>query len=277
MGSRMAANLQGAGIPLTIYNRSGDKAADLVAGGAILASDPAEVGASCPVVFSMLSTPAVVRKVALGEGGFLDQMAKGSLWVDCSTVNPAFNLEMAAACQARGLRYLDAPVAGTKGPAEAGELLFLLGGGEEEAEEIRLHLDAMGKKTLYLGERGEGAGMKMLINQLLGTTMLSLAETLRLGLAQGFDLSQCLDILLATPIASPFFSAIRPLLENPSPNVNFPLQWLQKDLHLAAVTAFENGAALPLLNTAKEVYALAKNDGYGEWDFTAVFEYLKMY
>ena len=274
MGSRMAMNLQKAGAPLVVYNRSSDKADALVVGGAVLAESPAEVAAECDVVYTMLSTPAVVREVALGENGFLDHLSEGSLWVDCSTVNPSFNLEMNAACEARGIRYLDAPVAGTKGPAEAGQLLFLVGGTEEEAGEITGHLDAMGKKTLYFGARSKGAAMKMLINQLLGLTMLSFAETLRLGEAQGIPLSQCLDVLLATPVAAPFLSAIRPKLENAAYDPNFPLQWLQKDLHLAAVTAFEHGAALPTLNTAKEVYALARNEGYGEKDFTAVFEFL---
>lgn len=274
MGSRMAANLQRAGHELVVYNRSADKAADLVAGGAVLAESPAALAVECEVVYSMLSTPAVVREVALGENGFLEHLSKDSLWVDCSTVNPSFNLEMSTAATARGIRYLDAPVAGTKGPAEAGQLLFLVGGTEEEAGEISGQLAVMGKKTLYFGARSKGGAMKMLINQLLGMTMLSFAETLRLGEAQGIPLSQCLDVLLATPVAAPFLSAIRPKLENADYEANFPLQWLQKDLHLAAVTAFENGAALPTLNTAKEVYALARNEGYGEKDFTSVFEFL---
>ena len=274
MGSRMAANLQAAGIPLVVYNRSSEKAQSLVAGGAQVTGSLADVGEHCSTVFTMLSTPAVVREAALGDSGFLASMAPGSLWVDCSTVNPSFALEMEAACQKLGIRYLDAPVAGTKGPAEAGELLFLVGGTAEEGAEVKAHFDVMGKKTLYFEARSKGAAMKMLINQMLGMTMLAFAETLRLGEAQGFELAKCLDVLLATPVAAPFLSAIRPKLENGAYEANFPLQWMQKDLHLASVTAFETGAALPALNAAKEVYALARNDGYAEKDFSSIFEFL---
>ena len=128
MGSRMAANLLKAGHPLTVWNRSAEKAEALRPLGAQAAASPAEAVRGADVVFTMLSTPAAVEAVALGEGGFLPAMQSGALWVDCSTVDPDFSRRMAAEAAGRGLRFMDAPVAGSKAPAEAGSCAFWLAG-----------------------------------------------------------------------------------------------------------------------------------------------------
>ena len=153
MGSRMAANLQKAGHELIVYNRSAEKAEALVAGGATLANSPVEVGATCEIIITMLSTPDVVKATAQE---FLPQMKPGSIWVDVSTVNPSFSREMAELAKKHEVRFIDAPVAGSKAPAEAGELLFLAGGKEEDWQEIKPYLDVMGKKTLFLAQTGNG-------------------------------------------------------------------------------------------------------------------------
>ncbi|MDX1741054.1 MAG: NAD(P)-dependent oxidoreductase, partial [Rhodothermales bacterium] len=123
MGSRMAANLARAGFELTVYNRTKDRAEPVLALGAKWAGSPAEAARSSDVVVTMLSTPEAVRGVALGEEGVLKAMTGGSLWMDCSTVNPSFSREMARHAQAAGVRFLDAPVGGTKGPAGQGTLI----------------------------------------------------------------------------------------------------------------------------------------------------------
>src|SRR5882672_8332634 len=128
MGSRMAANLQKSGYSLVVFNRSADKAAPLVSAGAHLADSPAALAADVDVLFTMLAHPAAVREAALGQDGFLGRLRPGTLWIDCSTVNPSFSREMASAAQARKLRFLDAPVAGSRVPAAKGELVFLDGG-----------------------------------------------------------------------------------------------------------------------------------------------------
>ena len=113
MGSPMAGNLIKKGNQLIVYNRTKRKAEQLVAKGAVLAETAAIAAESAPVVITMLSDPAAVADVALGRDGFLDHMERGTLWIDCSTVNPSFSRKMAEECVTRALRFLDAPVAGS--------------------------------------------------------------------------------------------------------------------------------------------------------------------
>ncbi len=274
MGSRMAANLLKEGYSLVVHNRTKDKATALLNQGAAWATTPQEVGQGTDVIITMLSTPEVVRETAIAENGFLYGMKKGALWINCSTVNPSFTEEMEVLAKKHEVRYIDAPVAGTKGPAESGELLFLVGGNTQDIEEATPLFEIMGKKTLPLGEVGKGAAMKMLINQLLGQSMVAFAEALVLGEAMGLKKETLFNVLLNTPVVAPVMSAVRPKLESGNYDPNFPLQWIHKDLHLSSISAYENNVATPNLNATKEIFAQAKQHGFGEQDFTAVYEFL---
>lgn len=276
MGSRMAANLQKSGYPLVVYNRTKEKAEDLLNNGASWADNPRAVAKATDIVITMLSTPEVVQQVAEGENGFLEGMRKNSLWINSSTVNPSFTSNMGQLSKSKGIRYLDAPVAGTKAPAENGELLFLAGGNTNDIEEAAPLFDSMGKKTLNLGEVGTGAAMKILINQLLAQSMSAFAEALVMGEAMGIEKDTLFNVLLATPVVAPVMAAVRPKLENGNYEANFPLKWIQKDLHLSSISAYENGVATPNLNVTKEIFAQAKQHGYGDQDFTALYKYLNL-
>ena len=274
MGSRMAANLLAAGHTLTVWNRTPTKADALVAAGATLADTPAACVAGADVVCTMLERPAVVEAVAFGKDGFAERLTGQQVWADSSTVDPAFAKTLAARAEQYGYRFVEAPVAGTKGPAEAGQLLFLAGGSGEDVATCQPLFDAMGKKTLHLGAAGQGASMKMLINGLLGQSMLAFSEAVHLGTALGLEEKTVFDVLLDTPVTAPFLSAIRSKLEGGDHGVNFPMRHLRKDLHLAASAAYEADVPTPSLNAAKEVYAQAVKAGMGGEDFTGVYRWL---
>ena len=274
MGSRMAANLLKAGHDLTVWNRTAAKADALVAAGATLADSPAACVAGADVVCTMLERPAVVEEVAFGTDGFAERLTAQQVWADSSTIDPAFAKTLGRRAAQRGYRFVEAPVAGTKGPAEAGELLFLAGGSADDVAACQPLFDAMGKKTLHLGDVGQGAAMKMLINGLLAQSMLAFAEAVHLGTALGLKEATVFDVLLATPVTAPFLSAIRGKTEGDDHSVNFPLKHIRKDLHLAASAAYEAGVPMASLNAAKEVYAAAVAAGMGGEDFTAVFRHL---
>ncbi|GAA4273051.1 NAD(P)-dependent oxidoreductase [Aquimarina gracilis] len=273
MGSRMAANLQKEGYSLNVYNRTKEKALHHIQNGALWCTDPKEVGEHSDIVITMLSTPEVVKEIAKG---LLSGMKEGSLWINCSTVNPSFTKEMSRLAKDHQIRYLDAPVAGTKGPAENGELLFLAGGDKVDIDEAAPLFEIMGKTTLHLGEVGNGAAMKMLINQLLGQSMVAFAEALVMGQAMGLEKETLFNVLLNTPVVAPVMGVVRSKLENGSYDPNFPLQWIQKDLHLSSISAYEKGIATPNLNATKEIFAQAKQHGFGDQDFTAVYEFLNL-
>ena len=274
MGSRMAANLLAAGHALTVWNRTPGRDTALVGAGAKRAATPAEAANGAEVLVTMLSTPEVVESASLGENGFFASLPRGALWIDSSTVNPSFSKRMAAECVSRGLRMLDAPVTGSKLAAEQGQLVFLVGGSPADLETARPLLEKMGKAIQYVGESGMGSALKIVNNMLAGQAMLAFAETLTLGEALGIPRSRLLDFFIGGPIAAPLMTGKRAKIESGSYEAEFPLQWLQKDLHLAALTAYEEGVSLPSANVAKEIYQLAARSGLAEADFSAIVEFL---
>lgn len=274
MGSRMAAKLLRAGHNVTVYNRDAAKATPLVQQGAIRSDTPAAAVAGAEVVLTMLADPAAVEAVAFGPDGFAERLTSSQLWLDSSTVDPAFAKTLHTRARSGGFRFADAPVAGTKGPAEAGELLFLVGAAEADVSEAAPLLAAMGKKALYFGAVGQGTAMKMLINGLLAQSMLAFAEAVHVGVGLGLPREAVFDVLLATPVTAPFLSAIRGKTEGDDYDVNFPLKHMHKDLHLASGAAYAAGQPAPSLNATKEAFAGARARGLGEEDFTAVYRYL---
>jgi len=223
----------------------------------------------------MLAHPDAVREAALGENGFLPHLAPGRLWVDCSTVNPSFSRSMAAEAQARMIRFLGAPVTGSKEQAAAGKLVFWVGGEPFDLEACRPLLECMGNQIVHAGGQGMGASLKMVMNQLLGTVMAAFAEGLALGQSLGLSHEVLFEALLSGPAAAPLLAAKRKRIESGDyDGPDFPLQWLQKDLHLASVSAYESGVAMPLTNIAKEIYRLAIREGDGDKDFSAICGYL---
>jgi glyoxylate/succinic semialdehyde reductase len=275
MGSRMAENLLKKGYDLTVYNRTREKAKSLIEKGASFAESPLAVGEKTDVVFTMLSNPDAVRKIALGKNGFLSSLKNGSLWIDSSTVNPSFSKEMARKTEEIGTRFLDAPVAGTLGPAERGELVFFVGGNKKDFDEIKPVLEVMGKKINYAGKNGMGTSMKMVINLMLGNAMASFAEALTLGESLGISKEDLFNTLIGGPVTAPFLAGKKEKIQNKNFTTEFPLELMQKDLYLVAQTAFENKIALPVTNSSKEVYGLAVKNGLGEKDFSAIYEFLK--
>jgi 3-hydroxyisobutyrate dehydrogenase-like beta-hydroxyacid dehydrogenase len=137
MGSRMAGNLITAGYDLVVFNRTKDKAESLLTRGATWGSSPAETAKQAEILITMLATPEAVQQNALGHQGFLDHLQPRSIWVDCSTVNPSFSKKMASAAHQRKIRHIDAPVLGTKKPAQEGTLTFFVGGEQTDIEAIR--------------------------------------------------------------------------------------------------------------------------------------------
>jgi len=275
MGRRMAANLANAGYELKVYNRTRIKPLPFLCLNNVQSVESAkEAAASSDVVFTMLSTPEVVDDVAAGADGFLTALPSDSIWVDSSTVNPSFSRKMADLCKEQNIRFLDAPVAGSKMPAEQGELLFLVGGDASAVKECAPLFETMGKKYIHAGENGMGASFKMVFNLLLGEAMMAFSEGLVLGEALGLSREMMLDVLLQSPVAAPFLGGKRKKLESGDYEPEFPLQWMQKDLHLAAQSGFEKNKALPALNGIKEIFALAKQNGWAEKDFSSIYEFL---
>jgi 3-hydroxyisobutyrate dehydrogenase-like beta-hydroxyacid dehydrogenase len=274
MGSRMAANLQSHGYGLVVFNRTRAKAEPLLGSRGTFADSPAKLAEQVEILFTMLAHPAAVEEAALGENGFLDHLRPNALWVDCSSVNPSFSRKMATAATARQIRFVDAPVTGSAPAAADAKLIFWVGAKAVDLERIRPLLLCLGSKIVHTGEQGAGTSMKMVINLLLGTGMAAFAEAMALGEGLGLSSEKLFDSLLATPAVAPFLTLKREKIASGNYEAEFPLRWMQKDMHLASVSAYEAGVAMPLANVTKEMYRLAMRGGRDTEDFSAIYEFM---
>ena len=188
MGVPMSINLLKAGYSVTVWNRTPDKCAPAVQAGAMQAATASEVVKSCDVTFAMLADPVAAEAVALGPDGVLEAMCAGKGYVDVSTIDPASAAKIAAAIRGKGGAYLEAPVSGSKKPAEDGTLIFLCAGDEALYTTCLEALEVMGKKSLFLGEVGAGARMKLVVNMVMGSMLAAYSEGFALAEAAGLNL-----------------------------------------------------------------------------------------
>ena len=274
MGSRMAANLQAHGYHLVVFNRSRDKADALLRNGATWGQTLAGTAGEVDVLFTMLSQPDVVAATAHGAAGFLNAMREGSIWVNSSTVNPSFARQMAEDARAKGVRYLDAPVTGSKDAAARGELLFMVGGDRSDLDACKALLDCMGKRIVHVGGHGLGSSLKMVNNLLAAVAMAAFAEGAALGQALGVPRQTIFDTLMGGPMVAPSVVTKRAKLEHGDYATEFSMRWMQKDLHLASISGYEAGVPMAIVNVTKELYRLAMRDGYADVDMSAIYAFL---
>ncbi|SDB99300.1 3-hydroxyisobutyrate dehydrogenase [Terribacillus halophilus] len=274
MGENMALNLLEKGEQLVVFNRTKEKAQALMDKGAVWADSPREVSEQADIVFTMLTDPGAVQAVAYGEDGLFSGMKENSLWVDVSTVKPAFTKEMADAARAHHIRFVDAPVSGSKAPAQQGKLHFLVGGEEQDVKEVTPLLEKMGQSIQYMGANGNGSATKLAVNMLLVQSLTGLSEAISFGEAVGLDKEHLMDVLLALPVTSDIQAGKRDTILQQNFDPQFPLEHAYKDLQQISETAYEAGAPLPMTNSVKELYALAKKNGYGKQDVAAVYALL---
>ncbi len=274
MGSRMAKNLLKKNVTLHVFNRSTEPMRELEKFGATLAKSYSEAVQGADIVFTMLSSPEVVEKIALSDNGFITEMKNNAIWVDCSTVNPSFSHKESIAAKNHHIRFMDAPVAGTRPHAENAELVFFVGGEIGDLKEIEPFLSYMGNKIVHVGGIGKGAALKMLVNSLLAQSMAAFAETILLGEKLGLSKDYLLDNLPNLPVSAPFTKAKAEMIRADNYEAQFPLELMYKDLHLVALTAYENNQPLLMANLAKELYANAKRGGFGRKDFASLYKFL---
>ena len=273
MGSRMAANLQAHNYAPVVFNRTRDKAEPLLSKGARWKSSPAGVAAEVEVLFTMLANPEAVEAAASGVQGFLRALRPGSIWVNSSTVNPSFARRMAEQARAYGVRYLDAPVSGSKDAAARAELLFMVGGDAADLDVCRPLMSTMSKRIVHVGGHGLGSALKMVNNLLGAIAMAAFAEGAALGQALGVPHHVIFDEILSSPMLAPVVAAKRAKFERGDYDADFSMRWMHKDLHLASVSGYEAGVPLPVVNSAKEMYAQAMREGYADRDYGSIYAF----
>lgn len=275
MGSPMAHNLLKAGVDLTVWNRTKSKCDPLISLGAKYKPSPEEVAASCDVTFAMLADPQSAVDVACGKHGAANGMGPGKGYVDVSTVDGDTSKLINGHMKSTGALFLEAPVSGSKKPAEDGQLIFLTAGDKNLYEAVGSLLDIMGKSKFYLGDVGNGAAMKLVVNMIMGSMMASFSEGLLLSEKVGLDPDVLVQVVSQGAISAPMYSTKGPSMIQSLYPTAFPLKHQQKDLRLALGLAESVSQPTPIASAANELYKVAKSNGLSDRDFSAVIEALK--
>jgi len=270
MGHAMASNLLQAGFEVTVWNRTLEKCSSLVERGARRANTPREVAASCDITFGMLADPAAAMQVCFEADGVLSGIGDGRGYIDMSTVDGETSQAISVGIREAGGRFLEAPVSGTKKPAEDGTLIILAAGDRSLYEEAVPAFEKMGKLFPYLGETGQGARMKLVVNMIMGGMMTAFCEGLSLGQKGGLDGQQILEILMSGALANPMFAGKGPMILKGEFPTSFPLKHMQKDLRLAIALGDQLGQPLANAAAANETFKRARQLGLSEEDFAAV-------
>ena len=275
MGQAMASNLLKAGFAVTVWNRTANKCESLIRNGAYHGETPAEVVANSDITFAMVSDPVAAKELCFSTQGVLEGIAPGKGYIDVSTIDPQTSIEIGLATNKKGGRFLEAPVSGSKKPAEDGALVFLCAGDESLYHEAIPALEIMGKKSFYFGNTGSGAQMKLVINMIMGTMMTALSEGLSLGKKAGLNMSDILDVIDQGVIANQMFRLKGPMMAVGNFPTAFPLKHMQKDMRLALLMGDENDQALFTSSAANASYIKARSKGCDDDDFSAVMKVIK--
>jgi 3-hydroxyisobutyrate dehydrogenase len=268
MGSAMARNLVGTGLPTTVWDRSPSATASLAEAGASVATSPAEAVREARVVITMLPTAAVVESVIFSDGT-AEAFTHGAVWAQMGTIGVAETTEIAGRLGQlrRDVMFVDAPVSGSKGPAEAGQLLILASGPREADPIVRRAFSAIGRKTVWLGEAGHGSRMKLVVNAYMSTLIEGVAEALELASHLGIDTAKLAQAIEGGPLDAPIADAKLHKMESADFAPEFPLEWALKDVDLAIAAA--DSDTLPLLAALSRQWHAAVDAGHGREDVSA--------
>jgi 3-hydroxyisobutyrate dehydrogenase len=268
MGSAMARNLIAAGLATTVWDRSASATAPLEQAGARVAPSAAEAVAGARVVIMMLPTADIVTSV-LFDDGVVQAFAADAVIAQMGTIGVPETIEIDRRLgQARpDVMFVDAPVSGSKGPAEAGQLLIMASGpaaAEPVADPV---FDVLGRKTVWLGQAGQGSRLKLAVNSYMSILIEGVAEALELARRFGIDPAKLEEAIAGGPLDAPIADAKLHKMEAGDYAPEFPLEWALKDVDLALAEA--DGTSLPLLAALSRQWRAAVDAGHGREDVSA--------
>ena len=275
MGAAMARNLLAAGFEVRAWNRSREKAQPLADDGAAVADSPAEAAEGAGFVLTMLADADAVAEATGGEDGALSALLDDGVWLQMSTVGLEGQEMLAGIADEHGVYYVDAPVLGTKEPAEQGQLIVLASGSEEVRERCEPVFDAVGSKTLWLGAAGAGSRLKLITNNWILGLLGALAETISFAEALDVDPNQFLEVIEGGPLGVPYAQMKGQMMIEEEFPTSFSANLARKDANLVLQAAEANGLRLPLTEAAAQHFDEAINAGHGEEDMAAIYQATK--
>ena len=268
MGSAMARNLVAAGLTARVWDRSSSATGPLADAGVVVEASARDAVADAAVVITMLSTADVLDAVMF-EGGAVDAFADGSVWAQMGTIGVPATLRVRdrLAASRPGVMFVDAPVSGSKGPAEQGQLLILASGPPAASGPVRPVFDVLGRKTVWLGQAGRGSQMKVVVNAYMSILIEGVAETM--ALADRLDISHrdLAEVIEGGPLDAPIAEAKLHKMDQRDFAAEFPLEWALKDVDLAIDSAGDD--VPPLLAALSQQWHTAVAAGHGREDVSA--------
>ena len=266
----MAANLVKAGHEVAVWNRTPKQVE-----GARTAESPADAATGAEVVWMCVSDTKAVESVLFGPQGVETSIGAGTVVVDSSTISPSAEQQFAERLRAKGAEYVDAPVTGSKVAAEAGSLIFMVGGAEGVLAKIDPLFKAMGKQVFRMGETSKGQAAKLVMNLQIALIFEGFAEALTLATKLGVNVDALLPLIQASMVRSGVVEYKAPFIMRRDFTPNFPLRLMLKDIHLALAAAKEARVKLPALETVEEVYEMAAEEGHQDLDYAATLTLLE--
>jgi 3-hydroxyisobutyrate dehydrogenase len=271
IGLAMARNLLGAGIEVHAWNRTSERAAPLADDGARVAASAAEATAEASVILTVLSDAEATLDVA--HDALPEETGAGEaevLWLQMGTIGLEGTSACAELASERGVILVDAPVLGTKEPAEAGELIMLASGPESAKPRCAPYFEAVGKKTMWLGEAGAGSRLKLVANAWILSIVEGLAETIALAERLDVDPADFLDAIEGGPLDAGYAHLKGKAMQERDFEPSFRLALAAKDAALVERAARERGAELPLVSAVRARLEEAV-DEHGDLDMAATF------
>jgi 3-hydroxyisobutyrate dehydrogenase len=267
MGAPMARNLLAAGFGVRAWNRTAEKAEALAGDGAEVAGTPLEAATGADAVVTMLADGAAVEAAMNGPNGALAAL-DGAPWIQMSTIGVAATERLKATAAEREAPFVDAPVLGTKQPAEEAQLVVLASGPEDEHERCTPIFDAVGRNTLWLGHAGAGSRLKMVVNLWILSSVETLGEIVGLARALDVDPESFLGAIDGGPLSMPYAEVKgRAMIDGEFPP-SFELALARKDAELVLEAAAD--LELPVAQAVAVQFRRAEEMGYGEEDMAAV-------
>ena len=274
MGAGMAHRLLAAGFKARLFNRSPGRYESFTESGAVLCKSPAEAATGADIVISMVSDDAVSRALWQGLQGALSAAGAGAVLVECSTLSLDWVQELAGLASARGCRFLDAPVTGSKDQAETGKLKFLVGGDADTIAVVAPVLNVMGVEIVPLGPAGSGTTLKLVNNFLCGAQIAALAEGLAVLERHGLDQDAALAVLLKGAAGSPLLQTIMARVAADDFTPNFSVSLIEKDLSYAIHEGAKAGVDLSAAKAARARFQQAHAAGLGDRDIASLVKWL---
>ncbi len=275
MGMALAQRLSERGESVIAWDRDGARVKRAADAGAKVADAPRAVASGAETVLSIITEDGGARALWEGKGGFLEVDIKGKLFIEMSTLQPMTVRALAALAARNGASFIDCPLLGSIPTVREGKLVALVGGSEDDVARAKAVLAHLTQRVEHIGPVGAGAAMKLVVNNMMGSYLQILAESLAMGATQGLTLQRMIEVIGTSITATPWFNAKKKVLLGGEDDTTLDIRTLRKDLLSVVATAALHGVPTPAAAATAASLSAAVEAGEGGSDIAALVPFLR--